>query len=604
MQQQNWDALTQDQQRTLLTTMPVAALATQFNRPAELFKRLEEYLKAIPAETSSESRNHYPPKALILNARRDLSFFEANFELIDNSIDEWRKNGSSNTLRIEMNYDLELLTGEFEDDAGGMAEADVYKVFIPGESTNSDYSQSVIGSFGMGAKKAIFRLSDGAKVVSCTSDEFSVTSAVPERWESESEWRTTDGRSKAIGKGKTKFYFLKLILPPTIEDISELNIRVGQVYAPLLRGDAGNKKIEVVINKVEVKPATGITFSGAAGAEPRTYKYTHTFTNLVNSEQDVQIHVRLTVGLLTGLPGTKTGRGEDWGIDAYGNDRLIEAFLKKQIGFDKKGLGMGNQATKLIRGELHIDGHSIGIPWDTHKREYLPDHPVSLWIAQIVRPRLQDYLKLAGAFSSDTEVRQKELSKPFKGVTVSCDATSGLIAETHRPKWTFKPPTPAATSTFVAAGPSASPITIPKDIQLEGDESDETDLDTTISTTEISLVLSDQDKASLIERFAANDDDQLSAAIVDCLLNGVAYQLEPEQLQSAIAFFEVKDNAELSEVLASEMVRLVLKARANAPCLSPSIIIRLNRLIGFKNAWSSTSATKLYRLKWGNNREL
>ena len=266
MEQHNWDALTQDQQKTLLTTMPVETLAARFNRPAELFKRLDEYLKAIPPETSSESRNHYPPKALILNARRDLSFFEANFELIDNSIDEWRKNGGNNTLKIEMYYDLELLTGEFEDDAGGMAEADVYKVFIPGESTNSDYSQSVIGSFGMGAKKAIFRLSDGAKVVSCTSDEFSVTSAVPERWEAEKEWRTTSGRSQAIGKGKTKFYFLKLILPPTIEDVSELNKRVGQVYAPLLRGDGGNETIEIRINKVDITPASGIIFSGAAGS--------------------------------------------------------------------------------------------------------------------------------------------------------------------------------------------------------------------------------------------------------------------------------------------------------------------------------------------------
>ena len=86
-------------------------------------------------------------------------------------------------------------------------------------------------------------------------------------------------------------------------------------------------------------------------------------------------------------------------------------------------------------------------------------------------------------------------------------------------------------------------------------------IDPALNTTEISLVLSDQDKASLIERFVTDDDDQLSAAIVDCLLNGVAYQLEPEQLQAAIEFFEVKDNAELSEVLADEMTRLVSESK-------------------------------------------
>jgi len=56
-----------------------------------------------------------------------------------------------------------------------MEEDDVFRVFIPGETTNRDYRQNVIGSFGMGAKKGIFRLTDGAKVISCPNGDISYT---------------------------------------------------------------------------------------------------------------------------------------------------------------------------------------------------------------------------------------------------------------------------------------------------------------------------------------------------------------------------------------------------------------------------------------------
>ena len=101
---------------------------------------------------------HNPPKDLVVSARRDLSFYEANFELIDNSIDKWRSEGAKRNLKIDIDYDLELLTGTFFDNAGGMDESDVYKVFIPGETTNRDFSKNTIGSFGMGAKKGIFAI--------------------------------------------------------------------------------------------------------------------------------------------------------------------------------------------------------------------------------------------------------------------------------------------------------------------------------------------------------------------------------------------------------------------------------------------------------------
>jgi Histidine kinase-, DNA gyrase B-, and HSP90-like ATPase len=223
MTAKNWDALNTTEQRTLLNNMKDAALAGEFGRAREFFKHARAFYEGLPEQTRAPApKDHNPPKDLIISARRDLSFFEANYELFDNSIDEWRRRGAKKDLHVTVDYDLELLTGKYRDDAGGMAEGDVFRVFIPGETTNRDYAQSMIGSFGMGAKKGIFRLTDGAKVVSCPSGDVSYTSEVPQKWEEEPDWKTLDGQAAAIQQGTTEIYFFRLFKPPTLADIGEL----------------------------------------------------------------------------------------------------------------------------------------------------------------------------------------------------------------------------------------------------------------------------------------------------------------------------------------------------------------------------------------------
>jgi len=557
---ESWNELSQDEQRPLLKRMTPEQLAQQFDISVENFAKLKAFITNIPQETVAPVRkSHNPPKALILNARRDLSFFEANSELIDNSIDEWRKKGAKQPLIIKMNYDLDVLTGEFEDNAGGMNEEDVYKVFIPGESTNTDLSKTVIGSFGMGAKKAIFRLSDGAKVVSCTSDAFSVTSAVPEKWEQESDWSTADGRCESIGIGKTRFYFLKLVMPPTVEDIAELTKRIGRIYAPLIRGDLGEAPIEIQVNGVHVKASPRIGFSGAKGATPRTYEFSHVFPNLSNSGESVPVKVKLTVGLLPALPGSAANREEDWGIDAYGNGRLIQAYLKKEIGFGKPGLGANTQSSKFIRGELFITGHSLGIPWDTHKREYLADHEVSRWIEKQIFQRLKDYARIADNFAwSDSSVRQTEQAQVFSGQIPVVDADAELKSD-DRPTWAFAPPEKRKARKAASKGSSTSPTanaepTSPVSVPPTESTDASTETEDQATDVELTLIMGESEKLRLMDRFGAANDDELAAVISDCLNSGVAYRLTPDQLKAALALFELQDHVELSEALASEMI--------------------------------------------------
>lgn len=535
----NWDALSVEEQRSNLRDWDNKELSKNFGREASFFDELRKFFSSIPDDTKKKTTSeHFPPKTLIMNARRDLSFFEANFELIDNSIDEWRRNGATRDLHIKLRYDLDLLVGEYEDNAGGMAEEDVYKVFIPGETTNDDdVAKPLIGSFGMGAKKAIFRISDGAKVVSCRNLKFSATSSVPEKWESIREWKTVDGRSDPIGLGKTRFYFMKLHIPPTSEDLNQLIERIRITYAPLLRDGEGGKKLSIELNGTPIDAPPEVIFSGATGVEPQIYSFSHEFRDLLRMGHDIKLNFRFKCGLLTKLPGQQEGRETDWGIDVYANGRLIQRFLKNEFGFGTKGLGLSNQSSKFFRGELYIVGHSLGIPWDTHKREYFADHDVSSWIRRAIRPIITQYVGIAGKFSGTgtADLREKELAKPHKGKPkehkYDPDGSSDL-PKRMAPKWAFK------------AKGGKSTKTKQKETKSNGS-----------ATSEISVTLTTDEVTSLLARFEGRDEDDLAKKFYSCLVSGVTFPLSSKQFDEALQRFAVETAEELSDRVRDQLLK-------------------------------------------------
>ncbi|BDU70859.1 ATP-binding protein [Mesoterricola silvestris] len=555
-----WESLTTSEQRAILNEHDFPTLAKTYNKDISFFLGLRTFFANIQPSAGAEAKDHAPPKALVLNARRDLSFFEANYELIDNSIDEWRRGGKIADLKIKINYDITLGVGEFEDNAGGMDDETVYKVFIPGESTNDDLSKPMIGSFGMGAKKAIFRLSDGVRVVSCKSADFSSFSEVPEGWEKDPTWKTLDGRTDAIGVGLTRFYFLRLILPPNLDDISVLRARIGEIYAPILRGNEGGKKVQISVNKSPVVAVPQIVYSGADGVEPRTYIFQNTFKNLVNSGQDVELKFELTVGLLTHQPGEGTNREKDFGIDVYANGRLIQKYLKDEFGFGTTGLGKNTVGSRFVRGELHISGHSLGIPWDTHKREYFKDHEVSIWLRTVIRPFLVQYGQVSGTFATETEHRNTELVKAFTGIpaTVPVSPYSPIIPEEHRPAFKFdrravksKKPSAADPSTT-----ATSPTNESEDTSGEGTTSEmEPPAD-----RQITISLAPADFENLCATLGAQDEDSLGVIVYDCLTAGIVFPLNANEFSNCLRIFKVSDSTKLSEAVKNYLVALIVRS--------------------------------------------
>jgi hypothetical protein len=548
-----WEALSTNEQRTLLK-MPDQDLSKRFGKDQSFFQRARAFFESAPQQiVEPKPRPHSPPKDLVVSARRDLSFFEANFELFDNSIDRWRRGGAKKDLHISVKYDLELLNSKYVDDAGGFEESDVYKVFIPGETANRDFSKPMIGSFGMGAKKGIFRLTDGAKIISGCSSKFSATSEVPEKWETNPTWETLDGRAKSIGVGTTEIYLFKLFDAPTPDELTELTQKAGMIYRPLLLGEFG-KKVRIEINGVEVQPGPGINWSAPKGSEPRVYTFAHDFLNFLNTGNDIKLALRFKCGITRKLPGTSQDTEEDWGIDVYGNGRLVQRFLKDEFGFGTTpGLAKQKQASRYFRGELFIDGHSFAIPWDTHKREYLRDHPVSRWLRDQLVPVIKSYVGIAARFTVDTGLRTSVLltsvPKPSgTPKTFNLDTESASSKKTLTkilPQWTFGPP--RKTSEKPKKEKSAIPDEEESKATLAVIEDEERALT-------VSFTAADYDE--LQERFAVTSEEEVSTAIRDCLTSGVAFTLNPKQLSKALKVFHCDGSlGELSETIKGQLLK-------------------------------------------------
>jgi len=510
--------------------MKAEALAETYGHPVSFFVEAKKFFESIPRTTTTPTPvRHDPPKDLVTSARRDLSFFEANFELFDNSIDSWRRLGIERDLQISVTYDLDHLTGLYKDNAGGMDPADVYKVFIPGETTNKDYSVPVIGSFGMGAKKGIFRLTDGAKVASCRSPECSFTSEVPEKWETEPNWETRDGKAEPIAVWTTYLYLFRLFDPPSKEELTELVTRTSRTYAPLLSGRLLNRRVSISINGIGVEPWPAINWSGADGVEPRRYELRHTFRNFLNTGNDIGLKFIFQCGLTRFTPGRGEFKEPDWGIDVYGNGRLIEGYLKDEFGFGTSHMSRNTIAARFLRGELFIEGHSFAIPWDTHKREYLTDHEVSKWLRGKLRPIIKQYVTEGGFFSDDTELRRSQLE-----AVPATAALQTIEIKDEEPITRDKLPSLKVKPKKVQKGPTT---TLPP--SAEPEDEDEDDSRATIAEVEleeriVTIVFSPAEYEELLGRFDVSSEDELAGEIQDCLMSGVAFVLTSDELQEAL----------------------------------------------------------------------
>jgi hypothetical protein len=213
---------------------------------------------------------------------------------------------------------------------------------------------------------------------------------------------------------------------------------------------------------------------------------------------------------------------------------------------------LNDQASKFVRGQLFINGHSFAIPWDTHKREYLADHPIAEWVKKQVQPIIKGYMGIARRFAGDTELRKKVLATSRPEVqskaTIVRIPSGQELPDKLLPKWEYKNSTSKA-----KVGPSPSPR--PNAVKSNQEDSNARLAEATNGERVVSIALPSADYEELIERFGAATSEELETVVRECLTGGVAFTLTPEQLATALKVFDSTDVGELSDLVRSQLLK-------------------------------------------------
>lgn len=395
----NWEELTHDQKMRIMQRESDADIARYYlpsGWDESDFKReIAKLRKLWNPENLGDQRTagDAPRKDNLIGAYRDLSRVEAILELIDNSIDVWMRRKdiypavTAETLRIYIDIEKDTSILNFEDNAGGVEEENLANLVIPGYSETSD-TESIIGSYRTGGKKAIFKLASDVNIKTRywnpaeTSDEAFEIHLEKDWLEHPTEYRFPYFPLKnksVLNKGVTRYVF-RLVDANWNQNVTDhIRSELSRTYTLFL---IRNPNIQIYFNnrKTPIEVLDDL------------YKFSGTYDGKKDSELDLRpqriqfkceqewkgtmypVTVEMVLGCRT---TTSAGTGNDiWGIDFYGNNRLFmhhvqDEFIKWYPSLLPKGA-----VRQIMRGFVNFHGPNVFIPWDTHKRHLNPDRPL------------------------------------------------------------------------------------------------------------------------------------------------------------------------------------------------------------------------------------
>jgi hypothetical protein len=332
-----------------------------------------------------------PNKEVVLGAWRDLDRSEALLELIDNSIDAWKRRRAQypekTAPELNVYIDIDSDTGQltFEDNAGGVHTEKLVNLVVPGHSDTDALAYS-IGSYKTGGKKAIFRLATAANITTrfwnpAETGDSAVSVHLDEHWLTDvDEYRFPYFELKDGGglqRGQTR-YLMQLRPEPTgacwystPRELEKVERDIRNTYGLLM---SRNGEINIYFPKrgKKITPALNARydFSGTSNTNVDIRPQQVMF----DTELDYQGKKhKLTIEVVIGCRITTATRDDVGpGFDLYGNNRLFK-YRDEQLFYEQLPKG---QAGNLARGWVNILGPNVFIPWDTHKRHLNYDREV------------------------------------------------------------------------------------------------------------------------------------------------------------------------------------------------------------------------------------
>lgn len=348
------------------------------------------------SENNSEtSGGGEQPKATVTPSRKayssvasDVSVHSATGELLDNSLDSAALETISPVeveieIRSTDDGDEEFV---YRDNAGGVKEGEMGVFLGLGRSREDRAADQNVGTFGIGAKKALKRLGDRLIIASrhqraeqgwqytVDPEWFEVRDEEddPTEWEFPMEPVDLDAGSTELRIQEVSFDWDHIKddvidwISTTYRKFLSEESNVGLLLDLTIIDARGEETTET-----EVSPPPEVEWSYAPwfkGAHPRKFAG----LKFADEEWSAPITARVTVGLL------RQGSNEQAGTFIYCQNRLIESNLTNEkggFGITNDSLNQFSLAThKRLRIEIELFGDASDLPWNSDKSRIRKNH--------------------------------------------------------------------------------------------------------------------------------------------------------------------------------------------------------------------------------------
>lgn len=374
-----------------------------------------------------------PTKAFFVEMLiRDIDLEDAILDLLDNSVDgvvrDLKSIGADSNALPFSGYEVSISANpnEFviEDNCGGIPqEIAINSAFMLGRPDLSrDDDIETVGMYGIGMKRAIFKLGKSCAVLSDPRGENPYEVVITPEWMEADDWElsldedTTGGLDdfgtritvselrdsirRQFDQGKSTF-------------IKELHRRISEHYALILE-----KGFSVKLNGVEVKPANlGVLSPDELGVIDGPAIEPYVF---VGDFEDV--HVEMAVGFYRPLATEQElddeikvrSSRESAGWTVICNNRVVLYNDKSaKTGWGTAGVpGYHNQFIAISGVVSFTSNNSLNLPLNTTKRGI----DTSADVYPIILDYMRDGLKKFTSFTNDWKKREDETSEAFQNL--------------------------------------------------------------------------------------------------------------------------------------------------------------------------------------------
>ena len=367
-----------------------------------------------------EKANAVPAKEFFISMlTRDISLTDCILDLLDNAVDGARRNRSDTEEKRLAGFYIRLWLNRerftIEDNCGGipLTEAREYAFNFGRRRDAPPVSDESIGIYGIGMKRALFKLGKDITIVSSTPKDSFRTEIEVEEWERTLAWEfdlTSSEPQDNVGTEITVDQLNPGVGKELVDSVFQNNLSraISRGYALFMRDG-----LEVALNSTAIQPEHFKLLVGDDFAPVRT------------TYEDNGVHVEITAGMAS--PPLKDDSAEAkiphyhrYGWYVVCNDRVVLAGDKsaRTVWGNDKFNAWHNQYNGFLGvASFRSRTNPAALPWTTTKRDLDLAHPLYRRALSRMKDATKPYIEYTNA-RKDQEERMAQVERSTRPVLI------------------------------------------------------------------------------------------------------------------------------------------------------------------------------------------